>query len=205
MKGYDVVQAENRLHIIIASNESWIVPASGLERRYCVLDVSEDHARDTVYFGAIRSQLQTGGYEAMLHELLHRDLSNFEVREVPPTRALQDQILHSLSPLQTWWYGRLIEGQLLGSCPGWGRATWDDLYDSYVREVGEQHSLNRQGFVANVRALLPASGLQSERPRQGQERQRLYVFPPLAQCRAEWDRRQGIESDWSPDLLSQAA
>ena len=40
---------------------------------------------------AIIKQLENGGYQGMLHELLHRDISNFNVRRVPQTEGLQDQ------------------------------------------------------------------------------------------------------------------
>jgi hypothetical protein len=35
--------------------------------------------------------METGGYEAMLHDLLAYDLSHFNVRRVPITDALQEQ------------------------------------------------------------------------------------------------------------------
>ena len=38
-KGVDPVRMENRVHVIMTSNEDWVVPASGDERRFCVLDV----------------------------------------------------------------------------------------------------------------------------------------------------------------------
>ena len=38
-KFQNVVEVLNVLHVMIASNSDWIVPASQDERRYCVLDV----------------------------------------------------------------------------------------------------------------------------------------------------------------------
>jgi phage/plasmid-associated DNA primase len=197
-KGYDVVQAVNRLHVIIASNESWVVPASGLERRFCVLDVSDAHARDTVYFSGMWRQLKSGGYEGMLHDLLNLDLSDFEVRALPITAALEDQMLRSLSTFEAWWYDCLIEGALPGAA-SWSSTTLDALYDDYSTHAGER-PLNRQRFASELRALVPPPGIQVERPRKkGGERQRVYLFPPLENCRAEWDRRRAMKTEWQDE------
>ena len=197
-KGYDVVQETNRLHVIIASNENWVVPASGLERRFCVLDISDQHARDTAYFGALWRQLQTGGYEGMLYDLLQYDLSDFEVRAVPITMALEDQMLRSLSALEAWWYDCLIKGILPGAA-SWSSTTLDALYADYCTDAGDR-PLNRQRFASELRTLVPPPGIQVERLRQqGCERQRVYVFPTLENCRAEWDRRRAIKTEWQDE------
>jgi Family of unknown function (DUF5906) len=42
-KGRDAVTARNMLHVMMASNEDWIVPAGEHERRFAVFDVSKCH------------------------------------------------------------------------------------------------------------------------------------------------------------------
>ena len=56
---------------MLASNEDWVVPASLESRRFFVLDVSNARANDHTYFAAITDELEHGGYEAMLDELLN--------------------------------------------------------------------------------------------------------------------------------------
>jgi Family of unknown function (DUF5906) len=82
-KGRDIVFVRNMLHILMASNSDWVVPASSDERRYFVLDVAGTKMGDLDYFAAIEKQMQTGGAAAMLHDLLSRDLTNFNIRLVP--------------------------------------------------------------------------------------------------------------------------
>jgi hypothetical protein len=41
-KGIDVIPVLNHLHIVMASNDEWVVPASADERRYAVFDVSDE-------------------------------------------------------------------------------------------------------------------------------------------------------------------
>ena len=90
-KGRPVKHGLNRVHLLLASNSTWVVPAHGRERRYFVLDVSDKKIGDREYFSSIAQQMKSGGTEAMLHDLLNMDLSNFEVRDFPQTAALQEQ------------------------------------------------------------------------------------------------------------------
>ena len=52
-KYQNAVQTPNFLHIMMASNEDWVVPASLEARRFCVLEVSDAHKDDHAYFAAI--------------------------------------------------------------------------------------------------------------------------------------------------------
>src|SRR5262249_5218298 len=90
-KYQNAVLAPNFVHLMMASNEDWVVPASLEARRFFVLDVLPTHANNHVYFGAIQAELDSGGFEAMLHDLLKHDISTFNVRRVPSTTGLQSQ------------------------------------------------------------------------------------------------------------------
>jgi hypothetical protein len=81
----------NHVHLMLASNSTWVVPAHGKERRFLVLDVSGEKIDDRAYFSGIVQQMKNGGSEAMLHELLRLDLKDFEVRDIPKTTALREQ------------------------------------------------------------------------------------------------------------------
>jgi hypothetical protein len=98
----DAISCPNRLHVMMLSNSKWIVPAGLEERRFFVLNVSEERMQDHKYFAAIDAELKAGGYEAMLHDLLHYGLSGFNVRSVPETEALQDQKTQSLATELAW-------------------------------------------------------------------------------------------------------
>ena len=96
-KGIDLLMVENHLHIIIAGNAEWVVPASDDERRYAVQDVSP-HIRALsephriAYFEALFDQIENGGAAAMLYELLNMDLKGWHPRQgIPTTDALDKQ------------------------------------------------------------------------------------------------------------------
>ena len=77
-KFYDVTMRLNRLHIMMAANAEWVVPATHDERRYFVLDVLADKVGDFKYWKAIVDQLEDGGYEAMLYDLATLPLCGFQ-------------------------------------------------------------------------------------------------------------------------------
>lgn len=49
-KGKDIITVPNCLHVMMASNEDWVVPAGEIERRYEVQTVANDHAQDPAWF-----------------------------------------------------------------------------------------------------------------------------------------------------------
>ena len=102
-KYQNAVQMPNFLHVMMASNEEWVVPASLDSRRWLVIDVQGNKINAHGYFGAIQKQLDDGGHAAMLHDLLNRDLSKSNLRAVPVTDALQTQRKMSLDTTHRWW------------------------------------------------------------------------------------------------------
>ena len=98
----DVVMVTNMLHVVMAANEDWAVPAGEHERRFGVFSVSEHKRQDQSWFAPLYEQLRNGGYEAMLYDLLRVELGDWHPRDIPRTAALQDQQRHSLNPLDAW-------------------------------------------------------------------------------------------------------
>lgn len=111
----NAVQAPNYVHVLMASNEDWVVPASISARQFMVLLTAATKVGNRPYFKAILNQMETGGYEAMLEELLHRDLTNFNVRDVPDSEGLQEQKKLSLGIPENWWMDVLQRGYVYKS------------------------------------------------------------------------------------------
>jgi hypothetical protein len=109
-KYQNLVEVVNMLHVYLASNSDWIVPASLEERRYFVLDVPDNRIGDRNYFSALYAEMEKGGLAAMIYDMLRRDIAGFEPRDVPNTAALIDQKLHSLDTLHKWWLSVLERG-----------------------------------------------------------------------------------------------
>lgn len=148
-KGVDPIKVRNRMIFMIASNEDSIVPADKADRRWQVFDVGDRNREDHEYFGAIKDQLENGGHEAMLYDLLHRDLSKGpNPRRIIKTEALFEQIIRAQGPDVRYLHqildgGLLPQADVFGNGPGSTtiKAMWTDLQKTqansqYVTLVG---------------------------------------------------------------------
>jgi hypothetical protein len=131
----DVVEVPNTLHVWMASNRDWVVPAALHARRFFVLDVADNRVGHWEYFAEIHQQMEQGGLAAMIHELLNRDISAFNAREIPQTAALKTQKTLSLSSLEAWWMAVLSRGFVWRSRHGtpWFR-DWHEFYTTELLE-----------------------------------------------------------------------
>ena len=88
-KGVDSFSMPNCLHIVMLSNEDWVVPAGMDARRFAVLEVSANRIGDTAYFKRLWGEVHGDGPNGMLHDLLSMDLQEWHPREgIPQTTAL---------------------------------------------------------------------------------------------------------------------
>jgi hypothetical protein len=154
-KFMDVIFVPNVLHVYMSSNSDWVVPATHDERRYFVLDVLDNRIGDRPYFNALYTQMQQGGLAAMIYDLLRRDISNFDPRDVPKTAALADQHRRSLDSLDRWWLTVLERGFIWRSRFGldefskWRTFCTTDLLERSYLQWCADHRLNRsEGRVA---------------------------------------------------------
>ena len=111
-KYFTPFQVPNLLHIMMSSNNDWVVPAGPHARRYAVFKVSDEHMNDFDYFSALRAELDNGGVEAMLYDLLRLDLGNWHPMQIYKTAALIEQKAHSLRGLDAWIETMLQEGSM---------------------------------------------------------------------------------------------
>jgi hypothetical protein len=109
-KYHDAYKVKNHKSVIIASNAEWVVPANKRERRFSVLEVVDTHVGDFKYFAEIQKEMDNGGREAMLYDLLHLDISCVNLREIPKTRGLMDQIELNLDIIEKFWHEKLRSG-----------------------------------------------------------------------------------------------
>lgn len=78
-QGYDTEIVPNHVHIIMSVNTDWVVPTAFDDRRFLVFDVADNRCKDTDYFAAIISELNTGGYAALEQHL--RSVGQHEWKE----------------------------------------------------------------------------------------------------------------------------
>lgn len=200
-KGYDVEHHPNFVHLIMASNNDWVVPAGRSSRRYFVLDVSTDRMQDTTYFRAIDDQMRNGGYEALLHTLLNRNLGEFQVRNIPRTQALREQQMRGLDTKQDWWFECLVTGTLAGE--NWPKLIERDQVQEHYLEHAKKYNERRPDSPVIIGVFLKKVwGITGEMPRPRIKQKSAYQVPSLEKCRAVWASMYHTEIDWSqPDQI----
>jgi hypothetical protein len=202
-KGIDPFKLRNYVRIIMTSNEEWVVPAGKDERRYCVLDVNPRCAQKSDYFREMDEELNNGGRERLLHDLLAFDLDQIDLRHVPKTRALLEQKLRSLDPIESWLYDRLWSGAPMYDTSEWSRIVGTgDLYNDYLRsaaQIGVGRKRSSAEFGKKIAKLIP--DIRRIRPRETDEhgvtrRDWKYELPSLADCRAAFAAALNQPIDW---------
>jgi hypothetical protein len=196
-KGVDPIRLRNFLRVIMTSNEGWVVPAGMDERRFCVLDVGSACAQNHEYFAEMDEELNAGGRERLLHDLLAFDLTQVDLWHVPQTRALLEQKLRSFDTIDDFWFNRLHDGA------DWpARIVCADLHAEYLKastQIGVGRKRGPAEFGARLGKLVP--GIRKNRPAIETEpgvsrRVWCYEMPSLDECRAAFDELLGQCVDW---------
>ena len=213
-KGQPIAIGRNLLHIIMASNNDWMVPASADERRFAVFDVSDKRQQDRAFFAAINREIQAGGLEAMLYDMLKRDIGGWHPRDsVPQTVGLVAQKLESMEPLACWWHNLLEVGELpLGVASG--DATWasgpvevrasnddgarvaigkDALLRSF-RDTATRLRKPSQMTKAKMAQFLRVVGVDVEA--KDKRANRVWRIPQLEEARAKFEKWIGGSLNW---------
>jgi len=177
----------------MASNEEWVAPVGPDERRFAAFNVSPDRVKDEAYFGALYAQLENGGYEAMLYDLLKMDLEDWHPRQnIPDTEALREQALRSLSPELKWLLTLLEEGKL-PSIGGISRDREPSVSNMNVLLEEARKAIGRKKEVGDqdIATFLKDWGAAKKHTNAGN----VWKFPALSVMRAEFDRRYG-KHEW---------
>lgn len=201
-KGIDAIRMDNFVRLVMTSNEGWVVPAGKDERRFCVIDVGDGCAQNGEYFAEMYAELDAGGREALLHDLLTFDLSTVNLRQIPKTEALLEQKIRSLESVDSWWFHRLEAGSTLAEGDEWLREVpraklFKDYLDASER-IGIRRKSEETVFGIRMRRLVP--NLKSDRRTvfgdDGQRRAYLYQLPTLAECREAFEAELGQLVPW---------
>jgi hypothetical protein len=209
-KGVDTGFSANFVHLIMASNESHVIPASGNERRFLMLEVGNQNMEDFEFFSALDKQMDNGGFEGLLHMLMTRDISNFLVQKVPRTAALHQQKLHGLNPTQQWWI-QVLENGAVGDDSSWQSEVFTEaIFEDYIDYCNTMRITHRQsptqigiflneycpGIVGAGKKIRQVE-IMGEDGMTGyvQKRKKFYRMPSLETCRERWEELVG-DYEW---------
>jgi hypothetical protein len=220
-KGVDARMGRNCVHVMMASNNEWVVPA-GLhgERRFAVFDVSQIFRGDVAFFDALNAEIEDPeNLGRFLQFLKKRELGRWHPRlEIPKTKAFREQVEIGLTPLQQFIKEALDAGDAGVWEPmvdGWPDGkdvvvpveTFIGAFKTYMRGTGNRlyaHDVSVNAIGRALSGLFEESSFRkrklSSRP-SGYEhltsaRPYVYEFPPLPECREAWDAHSGLPGDW---------
>lgn len=197
-KGLDSFVMTNMLHIVMASNEDWVVPASMDDRRFFICRIDAE-PRERDYYSRIFECLENdGGHAAFLYELMHMELGDWHPREMPRTAGLQDQIELSERPVNAAIRRYLQQGWIPGTHESYRRSSPNKLLYPVLRD--EVRSMARfmtdaaiarqvpKGIIARIDTnCLHMKGLNPLTGDPQFERCKGFVLKPLAEARAVFD------------------
>lgn len=195
-KGLDSESKPNFTRVMFVSNEDWVVPVGTDERRFLVLDVKNDKAKQKSYFEPIFDQMENkGGLEAMLHELLQRQITS-DLRNPPSTDALMKQRAHSLDGPQRWLLHTAQEAEVDdGSCVysledgGSIEVPTKAVMASASRMVDRYEGRSLETRIGDILAKV---GVEKEPRMANGRRGYVYRFPTLATFRANVSKVLGL-------------
>jgi len=188
----DVIEAKNMLHIMIASNENWVIPATTDDRRFAAFDVStrwaKGYAPDAereAYFNALHAEMEGAGVAAMLWDLLRMDLKGWHPRQdIPMTPALRAQIDRSETGVRAAMREVLEDG--VG--PVWGQP----MPANIIATEALADMVDARGDWVEKEVGQVLAGLGGKKRRLtvgGYGRKNCYEMPPLGECRRLFDPR----------------
>jgi len=205
-KNKPIIEGPNHLHIVIASNEDWVIPASPDERRFAVFEADDQAfgALPSGFFDDLREQMEQGGRAAMLHDLLAMELGDWHPRKgIPQTDALVAQKVEGFrsDPIAYWWHRALEDGQLeyVTTDGEWpepflvGSAGKGEMLDSLASSA--RSTRHRAEFTKTKLArFLSRVGVDVKgRDRKGAK---VWAFPSLDEARAAFEQHVGGSIDW---------
>ncbi|MGC3938752.1 DUF5906 domain-containing protein [Roseobacter sp. EG26] len=211
-KGVDPFLLDNHMIFMVTSNESSVVPADIGDRRWQVFEVSDERREDKAYFSEIMKQMKAGGYEAMLHELLKRDVTEGpDPRKTIRTPELFDQIIQAQGPEEKYIYQVLDAGYLpQPNAPGNGPGitTIAAMYSEMKRTHPGAQFVHETLFgrdlgkmFSNLRKVQSGKFITgySKLGEPMVERSMRYHFPPLLDCRKMFEDYIGQPIPWSEE------
>lgn len=200
-KGFDSYRIRNYLRLLVASNESWAVPAGAGERRWCICDCSDIYKEDHTFFAALEVQMLNGGLEAMMHDLQHRVIITNQ-RKAPKTAALTDIAIKGFTPVQRWLFTMLEDSetsQVSHNNINWCDSdTVDNLYDSYKFFCNTNHIRDHDTKSTMSKQLKKLLNLTDpKRPRDiNKKKVSTYELPSLEVARKSFAEAVNLNFDW---------
>ena len=195
-------QTINCVHLIIASNNDWVAPMGMDDRRFVVLDVSEQKKGDLEYFQKLADQIKNGGDRAFIHYLLNLNINDFNPRTLPAVNS-QTKYINKIKTADsvTQWFLTCLECGSLGTTyeGDWEygiNVSKDAAHRAYLDWCERMRINHRETMTSMTKTLKKLVGVRQVQPRHNGKRERIYEFPPISDCRQQIEQIMGHGIDW---------
>lgn len=211
---------ESYHRVFAATNHDHFGQVSGDNRRFFMLHVSNHRRVDRAasvevqkkqseywqdFYAALKDERTV---PALLHHLLNRDITGFNVNQFPSTRTHQDQKLKSLGGIEKFLFEALSSGEMIRppftSRPEreWGHGYWistANLKEALIhfdKSVERYGPLSSKETIASIKKAI--SLIETSRKMDIDQNQRRGIdFPSLAEARKCFEKAFGlIEYEW---------
>ncbi|EKO40434.1 MAG: putative ATPase, partial [Solidesulfovibrio magneticus str. Maddingley MBC34] len=194
-KGIDAVVVPNNISLIIAGNNNELVNAGTSERRYLVLELSNIHKQDHQYFEDMIKQMENGGYEKMLYDLQNYDINCVNLRNVPKTAYLFDQLLGAWhdKPIQKFIFEYLTENVDLIEENNHEIKT-SALYDRFIDWVSTNKTkvVDKSNFQKTFNKYIGSKLITK-----GSNKEKFTILPSLDEGRKHFQNAIGMDIPWN--------
>lgn len=194
-KGVDAYSVKNYVSLVVASDsEEWVIPAKMEDRRFCVCRMNQKFMQKASWFDEIYKEMETGGREAMLYDMLEFDVSGFNLRNAPKTQALMDQIVMSGDSIQQFWHHCLSEEIALDGSDIWGKwiesSEFYQIYFNFVEKTRKNDLKIPRVFFKKIKNLCGSLKRVQHSRKWG------YEIPELSVCRYEFQSNCSVIINW---------
>jgi hypothetical protein len=133
-KGIDHYRADSFINLIISSNNDWAVPVEKDDRRFICVKPNAKFKGNFEFFKSIRTIMDKGGSAKLLHMLKTRDITAFDPKTMPKSKAMEKQKLavkiESLDPVPMFIHSMLSNQSLPTD-----EILSSDLYERFMKEM----------------------------------------------------------------------
>lgn len=194
-KGKDKIELPNYRKFMAASNERFALPLDRDDRRWLILNCNGSKVGNDDYFISIGKELKQGGYEALLYELLQRDITKFNPRRLPINDNAFDLKLQCAESFVKYLYAATCEGRAdLNSSNGFpwtedGLTIRTDILRDKYQDFCKKEKLVTQsekecGWV--LKNLFDGTDFNRKRKRFGTQRHPVYHLPAISKCKEKF-------------------
>ncbi len=201
-KGKDALTFSNYKRLIISTNEKWPVPVSMDDRRFVLLGVADDRKEDIEYFGDLVKEMKSGGLEALMYDLTHEDLTDFDVRRPPASEGLFDLKMRGMDATEQFLFEYLDNADEGDPENPLDQGNWVqevvkiEIYNKYLEWCNSRkknYIVPIGVFCCDISRII--HGVETTRPRRVDgTRPRCFRFPTLAFCRAFFEKAMKSDS-----------